>query len=102
MSGTNTKVKKATQLKSVADSKHETTNKEKRDRIYNHLIAAAETEAANGRYSKELYDEALGEPTMIPSLKKMFEEDGFKVEGGLDSNYTDHAGTDMWYIRISW
>src|SRR5579885_3218098 len=92
----------AMKLKQVADSKHQAKNQEKRDMIYNHLLEAASTAAEEGRYSYELYDEGLAETNMIASLKQLLEVEGFKVDGGIDHNYSEHVRKDMWYIRISW
>lgn len=103
MSGTGpSTLTKAMQLRQKADSKHHAKNQEEFNSIHYILTTKAEEKANEGGYSAELYDNRLGNTGLLEQLKNVLQKDGFKVEGGVDHHYSEHAGETMWYIRISW
>ena len=102
MSGSNTPLSLAEQLKQTADSKHEGKISREVESIVGLVISKAEKAAKDGSYSVEHYDERLGSSDIDNAVKKILREQGFKAEVAKDSHYSEHVGKTMIFVRVSW
>lgn len=102
MSGSNTGLKFAQQLKQIADSKHQGKVSKDVESIVSVVLDKAERVANDGAYSVECYDDRLGVRDLDNAIKRILQEQGFQVEISEDGNFSEHAGRTMMYVRASW
>ena len=102
MSGTGVCRSYAQVLKEKADKKHSDLKNAESLRIYYLVIKKAEKAAEDGSYSTDLYDDGLKDRRIHAELQRLLKEQGFKTSIAEDAAYTEHAGTTMMYVRVSW
>lgn len=102
MSGSNTGLSFAEQLRQTADSKHQGKVNKDVQNIVGVVITKAERVANDGCYSVDYYDERLGATDLDNAVKRLLQEQGFKVEISEDYHYSEHAGQRMMFVRASW
>lgn len=102
MGGTSTGAKLAEQFRFVADEKNREQWHAKFDETYTHIVDSCRSIANDGRYEFQWYDQRFGDETLLRQIKSVLKDQKFKVEGGVDSHYSEHAGKAMFYIHVSW
>lgn len=102
MGGSNKPITFAEQLRQTADSKHQGKVNKDVQSIVAVVITKAERAADSGSYSIDYYDDRLGATDIDDAVKRLLQEQGFKVEISEDYHYTEHAGQRMMFVRASW